>query len=108
MTAINWRILGRKQKMKGNQVIKRYQINGFTLVEMLISLLLGVIVMEGVLSSYSDSSAAYAELQKNSSRNEDGRYALNRIKNDLALAGFYGDFYDETWGGSVLCRTLVY
>ena len=66
--------------------------NGFSLVELLIGLTVGLIVVAGLTTIYANSSRSQAELQKSAAQIENGRYAMEVISADLHLAGFYGDF----------------
>ena len=65
---------------------------GFTLVEVLISLTVGLMLFSGLLSVFVSTkittfeTATYGELQ------ESGRYALSIISDDLLSQNFFGDF----------------
>jgi type IV pilus assembly protein PilW len=68
------------------------RLNGFSLVELMIGLTVGLIVVAGLSTIYANSSRSQTELQKSAAQIENGRYAMEVISNDLHLAGFYGDF----------------
>jgi len=64
---------------------------GLTILEMLIALVLGLILFAGVMSIFvgmrvtTQETTSYGELQEN------GRFALSMITNDLIRQGFWGD-----------------
>ena len=64
---------------------------GVTLVELMISLTLGLILLAALLTVFSNSSSARAELERTSRQIENGRYAVQLVADDLRVAGFYGE-----------------
>ncbi len=64
---------------------------GISLVELMISLTLGLILLAALLTVFSNSSSARAELERTSRQIENGRYAVQVLANDLRVAGFYGE-----------------
>ena len=72
------------------QYRRRHQA-GISLVELMISLTLGLIVLAALLTVFSNSSSARAELERTSRQIENGRYAVQLLANDLRVAGFYGE-----------------
>jgi len=72
------------------QFSRRHQ-NGVTLVELMISLTLGLIILAALLTVFSNSSSARSELERTSRQIENGRYAIQLLANDLRVAGFYGE-----------------
>jgi type IV pilus assembly protein PilW len=67
---------------------------GFSLVEMMIAMTLGIILMAGIASVVANSSNSHRELDKNSRQLENGRYAVQALRDDIRHAGFFGEFYD--------------
>ena len=65
---------------------------GVTLVELMISLTLGLILLAALLTVFSNSSAARSELERTSRQIENGRYAIQLLADDFRVAGFYGEF----------------
>lgn len=65
--------------------------HGVTLVELMISLTLGLILLAALLTVFSNSSAARSELERTSRQIENGRYAVQMLSDDLRVAGFYGE-----------------
>lgn len=73
-----------------NQSSRRHQA-GVSLVELMISLTLGLILLAALLTVFSNSSSARAELERTSRQIENGRYAVQLVADDLRVAGFYGE-----------------
>lgn len=69
------------------------ETRGFTLLELMISLTIGLIVLGGMLSFFSNSSSAYAELRKSAEHTGNGSMAMWTLTQDLNHAGYYGEFY---------------
>ncbi|WP_158538077.1 PilW family protein [Corallincola holothuriorum] len=67
-------------------------IRGFSLVELMVAMVLGLFLMGGVIAFISSQSrlenqtSAFSEIQENA------RLALNLLSEDIAQSGFYGDF----------------
>lgn len=70
----------------------RYQF-GFSLVELMVALTVGLLLLTGLSLIFVNSSEANRELQKTSQQIENGRYAIDILSQDLRLAGFYGHFH---------------
>jgi len=75
---------------------------GFTLLELLISLTIGLVVLGGMLSFFSNSSNAYAELKKSAEHTGNGSMAMWTLTQDINHAGYYGDFYTLPTAGGAL------
>jgi len=79
---------------------------GLSLIEIMISLLIGAFLLGGVLQIFIGSKQTY-RMQENLSRlQENGRFALDFIGRDLRMAGYWGclarpsgDVFGETVGG---------
>lgn len=65
---------------------------GFSLVELMVGLTLGLLVVGGVTAIFVSNSGTRAEIEKTSRQIENGRYAMQLLSEDLRLAGFYGEF----------------
>ncbi len=66
-------------------------MTGLSLVELLVSIALGLMVLAGVITVFANSSAARNELERASRQIENGRYALELLSGELRMAGFYGE-----------------
>jgi type IV pilus assembly protein PilW len=62
---------------------------GLTLIELMISLLLGIIFSAGLVGLYLESKRNYAAEEEMARIQENGRYTLNLLKQELLLAGFF-------------------
>ncbi|HSL72507.1 MAG TPA: PilW family protein, partial [Longimicrobiales bacterium] len=64
---------------------------GLSLIELMISVTLGLLILSGVLVVFVNTSAARNEVERTSRQIENGRYASELLTEDLRLAGFYGE-----------------
>ena len=64
---------------------------GFSLVELMISVTIGLILLLGLVTLLVNSSASHTEMQKSSAQIENGRYATQLLTDDIQLAGYYGE-----------------
>jgi type IV pilus assembly protein PilW len=69
---------------------------GLSLVELMVSVTLGLIVLSGVLVVFANSSASRNEVERTTRQIENGRYASEILSDDIRLAGFYGEFDPST------------
>lgn len=67
---------------------------GFSLVELMISITIGMLLIAGMATLISNNSAHRAELEKSSRQIENGRYAMQILSEDLRHAGYYGEYYE--------------
>lgn len=73
------------------QVKNKYQ-QGFTLIEIFVALAIGLVLIAGVLSVFvgmrttTSETSSYGELQEN------GRFAISLLSDDLLRQGFWGDY----------------
>lgn len=87
LTPLSINIFNRKSGIFSMKTMQR----GFTLLEIMLSLTMGVVVLAGVLSVFvgvkttTTETASYGELQEN------GRFALNMLTDDLRRQSFWGD-----------------
>jgi type IV pilus assembly protein PilW len=64
---------------------------GLSLIELMVSVTLGLLILSGVLVVFVNTSAARNEVERTSRQIENGRYASELLTEDLRLAGFYGE-----------------
>ena len=69
-------------------------VRGFSLVELMISITIGLILVAGMATLISNNAAHRAELEKSSRQIENGRYAMQVLAEDLRHAGYYGEYYE--------------
>lgn len=67
--------------------------SGLSLVELMISMTLGLVLLTGLVTVFSTSSRSQMELQRSAQQIENGRYAMDTITQDLHHAGYYGQYY---------------
>jgi len=72
----------------------RAKLGGFTLVELMVSLALGLLIVSGMLTLLARNSETRGEIEKAGRQIENGRYAIQRLSEDIHHAGFYGEFYE--------------
>lgn len=65
---------------------------GITLVEWMVSITIGLVLVTGLLVLFAQQSQTQNELQKSSRQIENGRYAMQLLREDIQLAGYYGEF----------------
>ncbi|MFT5709766.1 MAG: type IV pilus assembly protein PilW [Halioglobus sp.] len=63
---------------------------GFSLIEFMVAMLLGTILISGAVSVYLASKRSYVEVEQVGGLSENGRFALQIMKDSLLHAGFYG------------------
>lgn len=63
---------------------------GFSIVELMIAMTLGILLSGLILDVTLSSSRSNRIVELNSEMIENGRYATNLLKNEIRLAGFYG------------------
>jgi type IV pilus assembly protein PilW len=66
---------------------------GFTIVEVMIALTLGLILLTGLVSVFVSSSQTMREFHRGAEQIENGRYTMDVLLNDLHHAGYYGPFF---------------
>ena len=64
---------------------------GFSIIELMIAITLGLMVQAGLTALFANASAARNELERNSRQIENGRFAIELLGDDLRIAGFYGE-----------------
>ncbi|MBK7031666.1 MAG: prepilin-type N-terminal cleavage/methylation domain-containing protein [Bacteroidales bacterium] len=77
---------------KLNVVKSRCRQGGFSLIELMISITLGLLIMSGVLALYLDLTKSNAELAKMNRQVENGRFTLQLLQQELWHAGYWGTY----------------
>src|SRR6266446_9188926 len=65
---------------------------GFSLVELMVAVTLGMLIMGVLAATFVGSSQARRETDQASRQVENGRYAMQILSDDLAHAGYYAEF----------------
>lgn len=66
------------------------RIRGFTLVELMVAITIGLIILAAVTSLFVSTKRSYSEQDRQAKMQENARFALNFLSYDLRLAGYYG------------------
>lgn len=66
---------------------------GVSLIELMVAMTLGLVLLAGLVTIFSNSSQTQRELQRTAQQIENGRYAMDAITQDLHHAGFYGQYF---------------
>jgi type IV pilus assembly protein PilW len=65
--------------------------SGFSLIELMIGVALGLVILASLTSFFVSTSANRHEIERTSRQIENGRYAIDTLRNELRLAGFYAE-----------------
>lgn len=65
---------------------------GFSLIELMIAITLGLLIMTGLVSIFVKNSQARTEIERSNRQLESGRYAMNLLTEDLRMAGYFSSF----------------
>ena len=68
----------------------RYQA-GFSLIELMIGMTLGLIVLAALTSFFVSTSSNRHEIERTSRQIENGRFAIDTLRSELRIAGFYAE-----------------
>lgn len=69
---------------------KHFAQRGLTLVELMVSLAIGLFLVVGLAALFASMSSSRSELDKSSRQIENGRYALQILSDEISHAGYYG------------------
>ncbi|MBQ4861760.1 PilW family protein [Pseudoalteromonas sp. MMG013] len=69
--------------------------NGFSLLELMISMFIGVLILGGVIATYVSMKVTTRDTMAIGEMQETGRLALSILQRDIEQIGFWGTFYDE-------------
>jgi type IV pilus assembly protein PilW len=65
---------------------------GFTLAELLVAMTISLLLLAGLTALFVNNTRAQGEIENANRQVENGRYAMSAIAEDLANAGYYGEF----------------
>lgn len=65
---------------------------GFSLIELMIAITLGLMIMAGLTTIFVKNSLARTEIERSNRQLESGRYAMTLLTEDLRMAGFFAAF----------------
>jgi type IV pilus assembly protein PilW len=70
---------------------------GFSLIELMIAITLGLMILAGLTTIFVKNSQARSEIERSNRQLESGRYAISLLSEDLRMAGFLGQFDPKEW-----------
>ena len=72
----------------------RLNRSGFSLVELLVALAIGLVLVAGVATVAVNTGQSHRKLNQVSEHLENGRYAMEVLREDLRHAGYFGELYE--------------
>jgi len=75
-----------------NQNSLRRAERGFSLVEMMIAMTIGLMICAGLVTIFANTSNTQQELRRTAQQIENGRYAMDVLSQDFQLTGYFGSF----------------
>jgi type IV pilus assembly protein PilW len=82
--------------LKGQGAAHAY---GYTLVELMVSIVIGLIILAALVTLFAGNSRQRAEIERADEQTENGRYALQLLSEDLRDAGYLASFNPGTVAG---------
>ena len=73
-----------------------FRQSGFSIVELMISITIGLMLLAGLVTLFVNSSDSEREARRASQQIENGRYAIDTLSQDVRLAGYLGAFRKYT------------
>lgn len=83
---------------------------GLSLIELMIGLTIGMFILAGMTALFASSSQSRHELEKAARQIENGRFAIEMLREEIELAGFYGDYFpisSTLWTTPDPCTTVL-
>jgi len=88
----------------------RTRQTGLSIVELMISITIGLLILAGLTTILVNNSRARTEIERANRQIENGRYALQLLSDDLKLAGYYAEFsgmaFDPAATGLIMLNGL--
>lgn len=82
--------------IKIQNIAKRHSQRGLSLIELMISITIGLLILSAITTLFVNQSKTRTELDKSNRMIDNGRYALEVLSGNLRLAGFYGSLDPST------------
>jgi prepilin-type N-terminal cleavage/methylation domain-containing protein len=89
--------MGEKSMVK----VKKRKQKGFSLIELMIAMLLGVLLLGGAVLLFDQGKSNAIQDEQVARMQENGRYALRILSHALSMANYWGGMIDTTGLGSV-------
>ena len=95
-----------------SSLLQHKPVRGFSLVELMVALAIGLILVAGLASLFANSSQAGNEIDKSIRQIENGRYAAELLTENVSIAGYYGELSRDgmtvsTPDPAALCNTAI-
>ena len=74
----------------------RHGVRGFTLVEILVALAIGLVILLALTIMFARNSSNQAELERMTRQLEGARFSLDALSEDIMHAGYFGEFNPDT------------
>lgn len=75
-----------------NAFVNRQNQRGLSLIELMISITIGLLILSAMATLFANQSKTRTELDKSNRMIDNGRYTLEVLSENLRVAGFYGEF----------------
>lgn len=85
----------------------RHNARGFTLVEFMVAMALGLVIMLAVSEIFVNNSQTRREIEQGSRQIENGRFALQLLTDEISNAGFFGESTGHVPGATAPAVCLV-
>lgn len=85
--------------MSSTRRIPAVPARGYSIVELMVSITIGLILLAGLVTLFAGNSRQRGEIERANEQTESGRYALQEISDDLRHAGYLGTFNPGTVAG---------
>jgi type IV pilus assembly protein PilW len=80
---------------------------GFSLIELMIAISIGMVLLMGLATLFSNTSTSQREVQRAAQQIENGRFAMDVMTQDLQLSGFFGAYRKSAPPGAIPDPCLV-
>ena len=70
--------------------------NGVSLIELMVSITLGLLILLGLTTIFVNNSKTQTEIEKNNRQQENGRYAMQLLADDVRTAGYFDIYFVKT------------
>src|SRR6266446_9783940 len=65
---------------------------GFSLVEMMIAMTIGLMITAGLVTIFANTSNSQQEMRRSAQQIENGRYAMDVLSQDFQVSGYFGSY----------------
>lgn len=73
----------------------RRRQRGLSMIELMVALAISMFLLAGLVAVFATSNRTYLELNRAGQQIENGRFAVQILSDDIAMAGFYGRYYSS-------------